>query len=202
MKKIKNIIMIALASSLFTACQDLDIPPKNIILNSEIYTEGGIEAYMAGLYNHLPMEDFNMSDEGNQNGFYFWNCIKWDMCSTGESVNANQTGIYIPQKGYWSRGYQVIRQANTLIADLPNFIGKLNGVKSWIAEAKFIRAYVYFSMVKRYGGVPLLDLPQEASGNDEDLWVARSSHEACVDFILKDLDDAIADMGTEKVAVS
>ena len=34
--------MIALASSLFAACQDLDIPPKNIILNSEIYTEGGI----------------------------------------------------------------------------------------------------------------------------------------------------------------
>lgn len=200
MKKIKNIIAIALVSSLFTACQDLDIPPKNIILNSEIYTEGGIEAYMAGLYNHLPMEDFNMSDEGNQNGFYFWNCIKWDMCSTGESVNANQTGIYVPQKGYWSRGYQVIRQANTLIEDLPNFIGKLNGVKGWMAEAKFIRAYVYFSMVKRYGGVPLLDMPQQSSGNDGDLWVARSSHEACVDFILKDLDDAIADMGTEKVA--
>ena len=192
--------MIALASSLFAACQDLDIPPKNIILNSEIYTEGGIEAYMAGLYNHLPMEDFNMSDEGNQNGFYFWNCIKWDMCSTGETVNANQTAIYIPQKGYWSRGYQIIRQANTLIEDLPAYIGKLNGVKSWIAEAKFIRAYVYFSMVKRYGGVPLLDTPQESTGNDEDLWIARSSHEACIDFILKDLDEAIADMGTEKVA--
>lgn len=191
--------MIALASSLFAACQDLDIPPKNIILNSEIYTEGGIEAYMAGLYNHLPMEDFNMSDEGNQNGFYFWNCIKWDMCSTGETVNANQTAIYIPQKGYWSRGYQIIRQANTLIEDLPAYIGKLNGVKSWIAEAKFIRAYVYFSMVKRYGGVPLLDTPQESTGNDEDLWIARSSHEACIDFILKDLDEAIADMGTEKV---
>ena len=28
-------------------------------------------------------------------------------------------------------------------------------------EARFIRAYLYFEMVKRYGGVPLITVPQE-----------------------------------------
>lgn len=200
MKSWKKILMCAALSGMFVGCQDLDIPPKNIINGSDIYNEGGITAYMAALYTRLPMEDFNMSDEGDYNGFYFWNCIKWDMVSTGESVNRNQTAIYTPQKGYWSNGYKVIRQANVLIQDLPNYIGKLTGAEEWIAEARFVRAYTYFAMVKRYGGVPILAEPQERTEVESDLWVARSSHEACIDFILEDLDYAMQNMGTSLVA--
>lgn len=68
------------------------IPPKNILSGEDIYNEGGITAYMAGLYSQLPMEDFNMSNDGCYNGFYNWNCIIWDMLSTGETVNRNNTG--------------------------------------------------------------------------------------------------------------
>lgn len=200
MKSWKNILMCAALSGMFVGCQDLDIPPKNIMNGSDIYNEGGITAYMAALYTRLPMEDFNMSDEGNYNGFQFWNCIKWDMVSTGESVNRNQTGIYTPQKGYWSDGYKVIRQANVLIQDLPNYVGKLTGAEEWIAEARFVRAYTYFAMVKRYGGVPILAEPQEMTDNDADLWVARNSHEECIDFILEDLDYAMQNMGVTHVA--
>lgn len=194
MKNWKNIFICVALSSLFAGCQDLDIPPKNILTGTDIYNEGGITAYMASLYARLPMEDFNVSDEGNYSGFYFWNCIKWEMLSTGETVNRNNTGIYTPQKGYWLEGYKLIRQANVLIQDLPNYVGVLNGAESWIAEARFVRAYTYFAMVKRYGGVPLLDKPQGTTANDADLWVARSSHEACIDFILEDLDYAIEHM--------
>ena len=33
------------------------------------------------------------------------------------------------------------------------------GVLSTVGEAYFIRAYLYFEMVKRYGGVPLYSSP-------------------------------------------
>lgn len=198
--KLKNILMCVVIGGMFVGCQDLDIPPKNILSGEDIYNEGGITAYMAGLYSQLPMEDFTMSNDGDKNGFYNWNCIIWDMLSTGETVNRNNTGIYIPQKGYWSMGYKTIRQANDLIANLPAYVGVLKGAESWIAEARFIRAYVYFAMVKRYGGVPILETPQEMTGNAQDLWVARSSHEECIDFILEDLDYAIANLGEIKVA--
>lgn len=198
MKHLKHIILGFAACAFISSCSDLDIQPKNIISGSDIYSEGGITAYMAGLYGHLPMEDFNMGDDGT--GFFRWNNIKWDMLSTGETVNRNNTGIYTPQKGYWSDGYAIIRQANVLIEDLPKYIGTIDGAESWIAEARFIRAYTYFAMVKRYGGMPLIEAPQQATGNDADLWVARSSHEASIDFILADLDYAIEHMTTKKTA--
>lgn len=55
-------------------------------------------------------------------------------------------------KGYWKDGFLIIRQANVLIQDLPNYIGKLKGTEEWIAEAKFICICTYFALVKRYGG--------------------------------------------------
>ena len=200
MRKLRNILMCAALSGMFAGCVDLDIPPKNILSGEDIYNEGGITAYMSGLYSQLPMEDFNMSNDGEYNGFFNWNCIIWDMISTGETVNRNNVGIYTPQKGYWSMGYKTIRQANELINNLPAYVGKLDGAESWIAEARFVRAYVYFAMVKRYGGVPILKEPQNMTGNEEELWVARSSHEECIDFILEDLDYAIEHLGKDKVA--
>ena len=201
MNYLKHILLGLAACATISSCSDLDIEPKNIISGSDIYSEGGITAYMAGLYGRLPMEDFNMTDDGGgKDGFFGWNCIVWDMVSTGESVNRNQTGLYVPQKGYWSEGFKVIRQANVLIEDLPQYVGTLTGAESWIAEAKFIRAYTYFAMVKRYGGMPIITKPQQATGNDADLWVARSSHEDCIDFILEDLDYAIENMTANKVA--
>lgn len=196
MKIWKNIITGVALSGILAACQDLDIPPKNILSGSDIYNEGGITAYMAGLYNHLPMEDFNMGDGGDRGGFFNWNSEKTTLGSTGEFAN-NQCGnsVIYGDKGYWKDGYQIIRQANVLIQDLSNYVGTLQGAESWIAEAKFIRAYTYFALVKRYGGVPLLEEPQ---GIDDDLIMPRSSHQDCVDFILKDLDDAINGMTKTK----
>ena len=69
MKNYKYILLVF--SFLFMgACQDLDIPPTNILTDEDIYNEAGIKAYMVGLYNHLPMDDFNVSQEGDKGGYY------------------------------------------------------------------------------------------------------------------------------------
>ena len=195
----KKIIYLLVIACLYvpTACESLDIPPKNILQDEDIYNEAGIQAYMAGLYNRLPMDDFNASNDGDYGGYFNWNCIIWPMLSTGETVNRNNTGIYIPEKGYWQQGYQVIRDANNLIEKLPAYVGILSGAESWMAEARFIRAYVYFQLVKRYGGVPVIDHVQQQGDDESSLWVARNSHEYCYDFILNDLDDAISNMSAK-----
>ena len=199
MKTWKNILMCAALCSAFTGCVDLDIPPKNILTNEDIYNEGGITAYMAGLYNHLPMEDFNMGDDGGRGGFFNWLSDKTTLGSTGEYANnvCGNSCVY-GDKGYWKPAYQIIRQANVLIQDLPNY-SHLSGYQEWIAEARFIRAYTYYALVKRYGGVPLLKEPQPIAEDASQLYIARNSHEKCVDFILEDLDYAIANMGTSKI---
>lgn len=201
MKTWIKILICVMVGSAFIACQNLDIPPKNILTNDDIFNEGGITAYMAGLYNHLPIEDFNMGDDGGRGGFFDWLSEKNTLGTSGEFANnVCGNGPVYGDKGYWKDGYQVIRQANELIQDLPDYIGKLTGAEQWLAEAKFIRAYTYFALVKRYGGVPIVKEPQPITTDGSALNVARNSHQECVDFILADLDDAIANMTTTQTS--
>ncbi|MDR3268227.1 MAG: RagB/SusD family nutrient uptake outer membrane protein [Tannerella sp.] len=55
-------------------------------------------------------------------------------------------------------------------------------------QAHFWRAYVYFEMVKRYGGVPIIKDVQKLSN---DIFVARNKTSECFDFIIDELDKAI-----------
>ena len=178
----------------FVSCVDLNITPKNVLTAEDIYTEGGIKAYMAGMYRSLPMEDFHYAANGGTG--YFRDLNIWQLGTlTGEMCNEDSGFGQYHRNGYWSDGFQIIRQANTLINDLPNYPELATYSAAWIAEAKFIRAYVYFQLAKRYGGLPIIEAPQKLDPNDEStLWIARSSHEDTYDFILADLDAAIAGM--------
>ncbi len=190
----KLYIICLLILSMFSACQDLDINPPNILTDEGIYNEGGIEAYMAGLYGHLPMEDFNKSDDKDRGGFYYWYNARWGQLSTGETNNRTNSGMLYIKDDYWKDGYQLIRNANNLIENLPNYLETLEDAPEWIAEAKFIRAYTYAYLIKCYGGVPILDKMQETGADESSLWVARSSHKDSYDFVLADLDYAIENL--------
>jgi hypothetical protein len=183
------------------SCIDsLDIPPKNILTKEDIYSENGIRAYMAGLYNRLPMEDFNVTAQTGRGGYFMWENIRWPMLATGENVNGNNPGMYIHTTGYWGDGYQIIRACNDLLKDLPNYIGTLSEAENWIAETRFIRAYTYFAIVKRYGGAPLVkEVQYLVDGDPSSLYIARSSCEDSYDFMLEDLDYAIENMTANKV---
>jgi len=176
-----------------TSCVDLDITPKNVLTAEDIYNEGGIKAYMAGMYRSLPMEDFHYATNNNNNNGYFNDLCIWQLgTSTGEMCNEDSGSGQYHRAGYWANGYNIIRQANTLINDLPNYPELATYAAEWIAEAKFIRAYTYFALVKRYGGMPIVEAPQVLNLDDpSELWVPRSSHEETFNFILNDLDDAI-----------
>lgn len=195
MKRIYSIIIVMIFCLYWnTSCDDLDLTPKTVLTAQDIYSEGGIKAYMAGIYNHLPMEDFHYAT--NSDYGYFKTLNIWQIGSlTGEMCNEDCGFGQYHRNGYWGDGFKIIRQVNTLINDLPNYPDLAAYAMEWIAEAKFIRAYIYFQLAKRYGGLPLIEAPQILDPNDETtLWIARSSHADTYDFILKDLEDAIAGM--------
>ncbi|MDR2948074.1 MAG: RagB/SusD family nutrient uptake outer membrane protein [Prevotella sp.] len=197
MKKIKYYIAIILFIGTYTGCVDLDIPPKNIVQDGEIFANpSGVQTYMAALYSRMPIEDFKYSANdggGTKDGFNTWNCINNPMLNTGENANRNNGGWVNPAKEYWYNGYLVIRNSNYLIAEIQNYesvLGKANTDK-WAAEAKFIRAYTYFALVKRYGGVPIIEGVQDLEAGIDALKIPRSSEKDVYDYILEDLDDAI-----------
>lgn len=192
-----KIKIIAISFIVFlTSCVDLDIAPTSVLSGDLVYNEAGVRAYFAALYGRLPMEDFKYEpggDQGSQQGYYATITIRHLAAGTGEFAGNNSGGMQKHAGGYWGEGFRLIRQANTLIAELPNYPELSSWADAWIAEAKFIRAYTYFKMAMRFGGLPKIFEPQVLDTNDEStLWVARVSHEDTYDFILQDLDEAIA----------
>lgn len=86
----------------------------------------------------------------------------------------------------WTARYTSIRKVNVFLAN----IGKVPIIDEtkdfWKAEARFLRAYSYFELLKRYGGVPLMG--DRIGTLAEDLQLPRSSFEDCVNYISAELD--------------
>jgi SusD family. len=55
------------------------------------------------------------------------------------------------------------------------------------SEARFIRAYLYFELLKRYGGIPLLG--DNIYQLNDDIQLPRKSFAECVDYIVSECDD-------------
>lgn len=198
--KMRQIILLiaAMLSGLVISCNKLAIEPVNIIQDDiALGSEGGVKAYMAALYKDLPIEDFKYSTVEGTNGFNTWNIISSLSINTGENANRNNGGFANPARGYWGEAYKLIRNANYFITNLPKQQAlDQNKIKQWLGEAYFVRAYTYFALVKRYGGVPLLaEVQDDYIGVDpSSLLVPRSSEEASYDFIAADLDKAIENL--------
>ena len=88
--------------------------------------------------------------------------------------------------GWWH--YDYVRYVNDLIERLPSS-SLASGLKDKIlGEAYFLRAYYYFSMVKRYGGIPIVKQVLNYTGDNlTELQLPRNTEKDCYDFIASDL---------------
>ena len=90
-------------------------------------------------------------------------------------------------------GYAIIGRCNLLLKQIEQIPSIPEAQKKRIiAEAKVIRAYQYFTMNFLYGGVPIIDLPQNA----DEARLPRKSEAEIRTYIAKDLDEAIPDLQT------
>jgi starch-binding outer membrane protein, SusD/RagB family len=198
LKKIITTISLTLALS---ACTDLDIAPKNVTGEDDIFgSNDGVMSNVARIYSRLPIEDFKYYyPQGfNVNGALY----KQMACLTGEAVGRDTQAAdnegQLTNWYYWDEGYAEIRDINTLLEKIPQYSSKLGATetKTYLAEARFNRAFTYFALAKRYGGVPLvtttIDYP--ASVDIEGTRLFRASEEAVWDFIASDLDYAIENL--------
>ena len=118
---------------------------------------------------------FASSDQGLST--YLYNEFKRGIVtSTNQSLN-----------NLWKELYLGIREANNVIAKVPDIEMDEELKNRIIAEAKFLRALNYFNLVRCFGEVPLRLTPIEA-GNDQGL--AVSSIVEIYDSIIDDLNYA------------
>lgn len=190
------------------SCADnlLDKKPLDQVSDAVVWEDQTlIDAYLTNVYLQMPVltnecpytrqQDFHngeiwngpfiineISDEAKRNWIY------------GQANTAKTGGIHISGNilEWWENGYRAVRTLNEFITRLPDAPVDEGFRTRRLAEARFLRAYNYFAMVKRYGGVPLITAPQDLDAPEEELYPPRDKEQAVYDFILSET-DAIAD---------
>lgn len=186
------------------SCQDLDIAPMNIVKDDDVFSnEAGIRSYMARMYSEMPMEDFRYSHTRLFNHFWLVNPFS---CISGEGLSRDVGGASTEsivtdnnKNNYWDDAYILIREANYFIETLPQYANlySTESVDNWLGEAYFARAFAYYALAKRYGGVPLVDkVLNYPSISIDDTYLPRNSEEETWDFISRDFDTAIEKLST------
>lgn len=179
MKKI--FITCAAILALFSSCTSvLDKEDLSSISEDKVWVDKTLTtAFLNALYVSIPSWDTavaDATDEATGGG-------NWTQGTTTPD-NMSDTKDSAPT-WYWP--YSDIRNCNIFIQNAQN--PEVCTIDRELAdrltyEARFIRAYLYFEMVKRYGGVPLITIPQEMT---DDLYVKRNSTKECFDFIIDEL---------------
>jgi hypothetical protein len=81
--------------------------------------------------------------------------------------------------------YPYMRRINILFANIDNFGLKPSQTAVIKAQAYFLRAYVYFDLMKLYGGVPYITKPEDWA--TDSLNLPRNSTSQCIDSLVADL---------------
>jgi hypothetical protein len=101
-----------------------------------------------------------------------------------KSVKANGINSDGGVMEYWGSAYYTIRNLNEFIDKVPSSPINDDLKKLRIAEARFIRAYNYFAMVKRYGGVPLITKVPKIDDSEDVLFPKRNTEKEIYDFVI------------------
>jgi hypothetical protein len=194
MRTLKIIVLILLVFSF--GCEDPFVLIPNTIISEDLVFEDEAlaNAYLAEMY-----EDALIIEEGGSD-FYGHN-VNMINSFGGESRNfapwqgsfGQVIGPVFNENGagplnYWP--YNYIRQLNEFIEKLPTSTTlDEDFIATRVAEARFLRAFAYFEMAKRYGGVPLLTIAQAIDTPESELFPARNSEKEIYDFIGSEMDE-------------
>jgi hypothetical protein len=210
MKKIYNhkltivITCLAVLSGTLHACKNyLDVQPQGQITQDQIAADPAqAKNLVLGIYNVFYIGGFDPDIDSFQ--FVIMTDIASDDADKGSSPddygdakqidNLQTTASNGVVNNVWTGHYQGVARTNQALDKLQNATFDAATKNALIGEAKFLRAYFYFNLVRLYGGVPLLDkVPTPAEANS-DKYQTRASAADVYKFIISDLDFAVANL--------
>lgn len=190
----KKLIYIVLGISFaFTSCDDvLDQQPLGLISDASVWQDENLvntklnELYKNSLFlNQAGQSGFNAGLDGNMAG-EFRNIGAWQTPFGASTGDIDETGAPAGAVQYWA--YGLLRRCNEFIVSMET-LSELDAEfkMARIAEARFLRGYLFFNMVKRYGGIPIITEPQAIDAPAEELFVSRNTEEEVYNFIISEM---------------
>lgn len=182
MKKYLSIIAAALLMGSFSSCSDfLDRYPLEELLDESFWkTEKDAEMAVSNLYNVLPTWDVDeaINSDDAVHG------IKW-------AAGNQSKGVYDPADYGWSGEYGYIRQANLVLEKIQEMDLSEDAYKKLEGQARFFRAYTYFTLIRSFGAVPYIDKPLELTDVEN---ITRTPKDEVYAKVMEDFDIAIANL--------
>ncbi|MBC7889780.1 MAG: RagB/SusD family nutrient uptake outer membrane protein [Ferruginibacter sp.] len=195
MKKISFILLIAI-SILASSCEkDLKQIPISSPTTITFYLQPSdfIQAVNAA-YNSLrgyPERSLFLSEVRSDN-IYPTNDVGRDPDPINNFATGITANVYVEEA--WTANFSGIFRANTALEQIAKnggFIGNATLATRLTAEARFLRAFFYFDLVRYFGKVPIIDHPVLVN---EAITIARSPVADIYAFIIADLQFAMANL--------
>jgi len=185
----KNKIFYILIALVLSSCikNVLDRKPLNLISDSDVWqSKQLVEVYLTALYDALPI-GFTTSPAGFQT--YYTDESSYHEETTVTKDFGNLSPFLNTTMYTW------IRRANYFLEQIKSSSLEDADKSALAAECRFLRAYYYFDLVKKYGGMPIIAEVQTFNGDNlTQLQVPRNKEEEVYDFIASQLDSAITDL--------
>lgn len=183
--KLGVMTLVILGSGFLSSCEDvLKEEPKSIAVETFFNTAAEVETAVNVIYSPLRNTNYAVyettldcqSDFINGRG-------SWAPLHNFQGLDdANINRV----AGLWNTFYLSIRNANLVIKNAPN--GKAISaadISKYVAEAKFLRAFNYFQLVRNWAGVPI-----RTESNMDIVDLKKSSVEEVYNLIIADLLEA------------
>ncbi len=184
-------MLLVLTSLGLGACSDnfLDQEPSNLISTTQAYSSlEGVNGIAANLYARIRYEqDFARDNES-------YDISRIDELYNNSAYSFGQDPLGNGYRQYYD--YGLIREINLHLQGLNNVGNAITPVqqKYFIAEARFIRAMVYFQMVSRMGGIPIITEAYDYTNQPAVYAKARDKESDVYDFIAKEVDEISDDL--------
>lgn len=207
----QTILRLLIVILLFSSCRKyLDVVPDDVAtLESAFANANETQAYLFGCYSTLQ----NLADVRRNPGFTTSGEVIFpyplqDQTTLGGA--GGDAGFSIirgvqnsanPLLNYWD-GYnqglnmwQAIRKCNIFLEnvhippDLPDYQRK-----RWTAEAKFLKAYFHYWLIRMYGPIPIVDVNLPVNATIDQVRIKQQPLDSCFNYVVKLLDEAIVDL--------
>lgn len=204
MKRVFLIIAASLALGASSCKKYLDQVPDDVLTIEDIFkSKSNTDNFLANVYWSLPNE-FRQRFTTDQNSGA-WNAASdeskytWDFNYTNNMTSGAWASVDGNVANYWTNYYKAIRNASYFIQNIDgaNPVEVNESLrKQYKAEARALRAIFYFQLVRIYGPVIMLgEAPVDLNSSAADLQLKRSHIDTCVNYIVRELETAAADLG-------
>jgi hypothetical protein len=172
------LLLVGLAS-----CKKDFLDQKNplAISDEEVWSDPAlINMYVNSIYNDVPGWDMgqlvsSIADES---------MVTYPTDASHSVLRGDWSAVQNPME-YWP--YDRIRKCNEFFARINAASVDAAAKNTLKGEVRFLRAFQYYQLVVRYGGVPIITVPQKIT---DDLQVKRNTVDECFKFITAQLDSA------------